>query len=322
MSGGNVFPTTGRSNCVTALHSASRCTPMASKLFQYDVVEKLGEGAGSVIYAVVDPSTGKRYALKHVPRINPKDIRFVQQMQDEFEISRQFNHPNLRCSYELEIHKTLLRKVTEAFLVMELVDGTQLDRRSPTDLLELVDTFIQSAQGLRTMHAMGYAHCDIKPNNILRSDKGAVKIIDYGQSCKIGTIKERIQGTPDYIAPEQVACRPISAQTDVFNLGATMYWCLTGRNIPTLYTVNRKGDNSFLMDATIETPQELVAKVPTALSHLVMECVSTQPQKRPQDMEQVVFRLELAKHVLLHPMHSHLPPGDPAERAPQPVQTQ
>ena len=53
-------------------------------------------------------------------------------------------------------------------------------------------------------------------------------MIDYGQSCRIGTIKERIQGTPDYIAPEQVARRPVSVATDVFNLGASLYWALTG----------------------------------------------------------------------------------------------
>jgi serine/threonine-protein kinase len=87
--------------------------------------------------------------------------------------------------------------------------------------MKVIDTFIAAAQGLRAMHQMGYAHCDIKPNNILRSESGQVKVIDYGQSCRIGTIKERIQGTPDYIAPEQVARRPISVQTDVFNLGAT-----------------------------------------------------------------------------------------------------
>ena len=73
------------------------------------------------------------------------------------------------------------------------------------------------------MHAMGYAHCDIKPNNILRNDQGDVKVIDFGQACKIGTIKQRIEGTPDYIAPEQVARRPISAQTDIYNLGALLF---------------------------------------------------------------------------------------------------
>lgn len=274
---------------------------MAQKILNYEVLERLGEGARSVIYAVSDPTTRQVYALKHVVRETAKDIRFIEQVETEFQISRNFTHPNLRRSFELKLNKTLLMRITEAFLVMELVDGKPLDVRPPRDMIDIVDTFIQAAQGLRAMHNLGYAHCDIKPNNILRSDKGLVKIIDFGQGCKIGTVKERIQGTPDYIAPEQVARRPISVQTDVFNLGATIYWALTGTNIPTMYTAGKK-DNSFVLDQTMRTPAELNPTVPAGLSNLVMECVSTRPSKRPADMEQVANRLELIKHVLSKPI--------------------
>ena len=135
-----------------------------------------------------------------MPRINDKDIRFVEQMKSEFEISKSFNHPNLRKGFDLKINKSLLMKVNEGFLLMELVDGLALDVRPPKGLMDIVDTFIQAAQGLKAMHQLGYVHCDIKPNNIIRNDKGEVKVIDFGQTAKIGTIKERIQGTPDYIA--------------------------------------------------------------------------------------------------------------------------
>jgi len=271
---------------------------MVQKLLQYDVLERLGEGARSTIYAVVDPVTKRRYAMKHVMRDEQKDIRFVEQMEAEFELSRQFNHPNLRRTYELKIQKTMLLKVTEAFLLMELVDGQPLDVRCPRDMMDLLDTFIQSAQGLKAMHNMGYVHCDIKPNNILRNDAGLVKVIDYGQSCKIGTVKERIQGTPDYIAPEQVSRRPVTVQTDIFNLGATLYWAITGKNIPTLYTVNKKGDNSFLVDDRIQSPSELNPKIPPAVNNLALECISTSPKKRPADMDEMITRLEIGKHIL------------------------
>jgi serine/threonine-protein kinase len=271
---------------------------MAQKLLHYDVIGRLGEGARSTIYQVRDPGTGREYALKHVVRADPKDLRFIEQMETEFEISKQFTHPNLRRSYDLKIVKTMLLKVAEAFLVMELVDGKPLEVATPRDMMEIIDTFIAAAQGLRAMHQMGYAHCDIKPNNILRNDRGEVKVIDFGQSCKIGTVKERIQGTPDYIAPEQVSRRPISVQTDVFNLGATLYWALTMKVIPTLYTVQKKGEHSFLLDSKIDTPMDLNPRVPTAVSNLVMECVSTKPAKRPADMDQMINRLELGKHIL------------------------
>ncbi|HVT87968.1 MAG TPA: serine/threonine-protein kinase [Tepidisphaeraceae bacterium] len=271
---------------------------MAQKLLHYEVLERLGEGARSTIYLVQDPETRQVFALKHVVREGPKDLRFIEQMETEFEISRQFTHPNLRRSYDLKITKTLLMKVSEAFMVMELVDGKPLDVRPPAEVMDACDCFIQVAEGMRAMHQMGYVHCDMKPNNIMRSDTGKVKVIDFGQSCKIGTVKERIQGTPDFIAPEQVARKPVGIQTDVFNLGATLYWVLTGKHIPTLYTVNKKGENSFLLDTRIDSPQDLNPKVPTALSNLVMECVATRAQKRPQDMDAVIQRLEIAKHVM------------------------
>src|SRR5690606_32494485 len=184
---------------------------MPQKLLHYDVLERLGEGARSIIYAVQDPTTRQVFALKHVVRADHKDIRFVEQMETEFEISKQFIHPNLRRTYDLKINKSMLLKVNEAYLLMELVQGRALDQKLPASMIDIVDTFIQAASGLKFMHQLGFAHCDIKPNNILRSDSGDVKVIDYGQSCKIGTIKGRIQGTPDYIAPEQVARRPVTA---------------------------------------------------------------------------------------------------------------
>ena len=271
---------------------------MGQTLLHYEVLERLGEGAGSTIYAAQDPRTRQIFAVKHVIRDGQKDIRFVEQMEAEYAISRAFTHPNLRRSYELKISKSLLLKVTEAFLVMELFDGKPLEELSPMRMVDILDTFVQAAEGLKAMHAMGFVHCDIKPNNILRSSTGQVKVIDFGQSCKSGTVKERIQGTPDFIAPEQVARKPVTIQTDVFNLGATLYWCVTGRHIPTLYTVNKKGENSFLLDDRITPPIELNPKCPQAVSNLVLECVATSPRKRPVDMDAVIQRLELGKHVL------------------------
>lgn len=271
---------------------------MGQRLLNYDIIEKLGEGARSTIYLAVDPETGRKYALKHVKRDDQKDIRFIEQMEQEFEISRQFNHPNLRRTYELKIQKTLLLKVTEAFLLMEYFDGRAMDVYLPPDMIDVLDIFTHAAAGLKSMHQLGFVHCDIKPNNILRSNSGDVKVIDFGQSCKAGTIKERIQGTPDYIAPEQVARRPVTTQTDVFNLGATLYWAITGKTIPTLYTVNKKGENSLLSDDLITKPIDLNPKLPPALSILAMDCIATNPKKRPDDMDEVIRRLELAKHLI------------------------
>src|SRR5207248_1366007 len=121
--------------------------------------------------------------------------------------------------------------------------------------------------------------------------------IDLGQAAKVGTAKSRIQGTPDYIAPEQVKCLPVTERTDVFNFGATMYWALSGRKMPTLFTL-KKGENSFLVDSQIAAPHQLNPTVPENLSNLVMECVRTNPAKRPADMTELVRRLEIIEHAM------------------------
>ena len=124
---------------------------------------------------------------------------------------------------------------------------------------------------------------------------GEVKVIDLGQACAVGTIKARIQGTPDFISPEQVKCQPVSKATDVFNFGATLYWALTGQKVPTLFTI-KKGENSFLVDAQIKAPHEINPTVPQPLSIFVMECVRTLAAKRPADMHEVLRRLEVLRH--------------------------
>jgi serine/threonine-protein kinase len=284
----------------TSSSSTSSYSTPPKSLFGYDVIDLIGEGAGSLIYAVSDPASGQIYALKHVARKNDKDIRFVDQLEAEHEVGQRVRHPGIRRTIDLKINKNLLMKVTEAALVMELFDGRPLEFFKPPTMRELVDVFIETARALEAMHALGYVHCDLKPNNILINDKFHVKVIDLGQAARQGTKKSRIQGTPDYIAPEQVKCDPVTFRTDVFNLGATMYWTLTCKKLPTLYTVSKK-ENSFLLDAKIDTPAELNPQVPAPLSNLVMECVKTSPVKRPKNMNEVATRLELIRHTLTRP---------------------
>jgi serine/threonine-protein kinase len=264
-------------------------------LFGYDLIDFIGEGAGSRIYAVTDPVTKQLFALKHVIRKTDKDIRFVEQLENEFEVGRHLIHPNLRRVIDFKCNRTILRKVVDAALVMELFDGHPLETNLPRDLIVILDCFIATANGLASMHQQGYVHCDLKPNNILLSANGQVKVIDLGQACPVGTVKARIQGTPDFISPEQVKCQPVSKATDVFNFGATLYWALTGQKVPTLFTLKR-GENSFLVDASIPAPHELNPTISQPLSSFVMECVRTVAAKRPTDMTEVLRRMEVLRH--------------------------
>lgn len=266
----------------------------------YRVLAELGRGAASVIYLVQEPKTKQIWALKHVERTSPKDDRFLDQAESEYKIASQLDHTNIRKIVKMFKRKSGLVTVKDLFLVMELVDGISYDQKPPKTFEEAVRSFYQTALGLAHMHERGFVHADMKPNNIVVMADGTAKVIDLGQSCPIGTVKPRIQGTPDYIAPEQVHRRPITPKTDVYNLGATMYWVLTRRHIPTALP---KGDSlvNSLDDNLIAKPtpcHEINPRIHPRLSELIMQCVEIDAEARPADMKFVADRLNLIEGIL------------------------
>ncbi len=264
---------------------------LATDITGYDVIGTLGYGARSTIFAVKDKQNNL-YALKRVVKNSPADQRFLDQAIHEHEVCQKFNHPSLRKSYKLIRQRKFIR-TTEVIVLMELVDGLTLEQLRPKRMLDHCRIFQDTAIAMGVMHRSGWVHADIKPSNILITGKDMMKVIDFGQSCRIGTRKERIQGTPDYIAPEQVERKEITPKTDVFNLGATMYWLLTGQHVPTMIP---KGKPAIAMKCTegCAPPRELNKSVPPALSGLVMQCVENDPWDRPASMTQVYERLELS----------------------------
>jgi eukaryotic-like serine/threonine-protein kinase len=268
-------------------------TGLPRVLFGYEVVERLGEGAHSTIYAVSDPKTKQLYALKHVVRGTEKEARYVEQAENEYNISRQFRHPALRRAFDFKTsRKGLFGPVVEAALVMELVHGYPINERLSTDLAAIIPVFTQTAAALLSMHMMKLVHCDLKPNNIMVDAGGAVKVIDFGQACPVGTEKPRVQGTPDFISPEQVRLKPVSVRTDVYNFGATLYWALTRQRVPTLYTVGKE-QKHVLKEQQYPSPIDLNPVVPERVSKVVMECVRYRPAERPVGIQEVLDVLEL-----------------------------
>jgi eukaryotic-like serine/threonine-protein kinase len=273
----------------------------------FRIMSEIGRGAASIIYLVQDPKSKQIWALKHVEKTDPKAQRFLDQAAIEYKIANQINHPGIR-RIERIIKSGSLLKIRDLYLVMELVDGISLFDETPKELDVLIDLFRQTASGLHEMHKHGYVHADMKPHNIIiGSDIDGnltAKVIDLGQSCKIGTIKKRIQGTPDYIAPEQVHRREITPKTDIYNFGATMYWTLTGKNIPTAMGTKSDSLMGSLDDALIEKPtpiSELRTDLPDRLSDLIMQCCESDIDKRPDSMEDVANKLDLILGIVRAP---------------------
>ena len=199
----------------------------------YELTSRIGRGAGATINLAYERPSHRQVAIKHILRRSADDERFIVQAETEYDVGRHVDHPYLRkCHDIIRVRKWF--KTRELFLIMEYVDGERLEDCCPERLDDMVLTFIKTAEGLHAMHLAGYVHADIKPNNILLCKDGGLKIIDYGQSCPLGHRKTRLQGTPDFMAPEQVERRKLDHRTDVFNLGATMYWVVTGKWFNTL----------------------------------------------------------------------------------------
>lgn len=265
----------------------------------YEIQSRLGEGAGATISLGIEKATLKRVAIKQVIGDDPEAEKFVQQAENEYEIAHKINHPVLRKYYDIVRIKKWF-KTREVFLIMEYVDGVRLEDQIPERLEDAIRIFIEVAEGLHAMHTAGFVHADIKPNNIMLCPAGRVKIIDFGQSCPLGHQKERIQGTPDYMAPEQINRHPLDHRTDIFNLGCTMYQVFTGKYFTTLMSVAEPGTPKQQLDSTraSEPPHELNDKLPLALSKLIMECCETAPTDRPRDMRLVISRLQTALHAI------------------------
>ncbi len=268
---------------------------MAAELSGYRFTRQIDTGAGSTIHLAVEMKTNETVAIKHVRRKGPDDDKFLAQAEGEYNICKDLDHPVLRRIYSM--HKVRKRlAVRDLYLVMEYVDGLNLERARPNRLNTFLRVFNQVAMGLHAMHEASVVHVDIKPTNIMVAKGGGVKIIDFGQSCPMFHRKDRIQGTPDYIAPEQVARRPLDRRTDVFNLGATMYWVLTSEKYPTeIQGIDAQPGVAVLRSDKPVAPSQLNDKIPDSLSQLIMECCREDPGERPADMKQVIARLAVVK---------------------------
>jgi serine/threonine-protein kinase len=260
----------------------------------FTIIRRIGSGARSTIYLATDEEDGTTVALKRLTYEKPEDRRVFEQTENEYKVAQRIDHPYVRKCYKLRKIRSLLR-VRELLLSMEHFDGKTLEESPTLSLGDVLLVLRLVATGLNAMHQAGFIHCDIKPNNILIGKAGAIKIIDLGQSCPIGTIKSRIQGTPDYIAPEQVRRRTLGPRTDIFNLGATMYWALTGKNVPTLIPKKIKTVGLYEPQKCL-APHELKHQIPVGVSKLVMDCVKEDPAERPGNVVEVISRLDLMIH--------------------------
>ena len=185
----------------------------------YKIIEKLGEGGMGVVYKAEDTELKREVAIKFLPR----QISISQEERKRFKVEAQaaaaLNHPNIATIYNIE------EVDDEIFIVMEYIDGEELKDKIEKAPLSIQDTLaiaLQIAGGLQAAHDKGVTHRDIKSANIMFTEKGDVKIMDFGLAKVRGgaklTLEQSTLGTAPYMSPEQARGEDVDHRTDVFSL--------------------------------------------------------------------------------------------------------
>jgi serine/threonine protein kinase len=274
------------------------------RIGKFQVLGTLGTGAHSTILHVRRSADGRNYALKVVPIQGKDDLKFLEQAQHEYRVAQKFSHPHLIKVFALEVVRDWLFRPRKVHLLIEYVNGKTLDACPPVPLPKLVQVFNLVADALVHMHRRRVYHADLKPNNILLSRSGDVKVIDYGLAWVAGEGKNRVQGTPEYMAPEQVKHRVANEKTDIYNLGATMYRMVTCQ-LPPSNAAQEEG--GLPLDAKtwkrlLKPVQELTPGAPPALCDLIHKCLEFNPGGRPERMSEVQAVLDrLAEELVRSP---------------------
>src|SRR5262245_62878932 len=257
---------------------------VSMRIGKFQILGTLGTGAHSTILHVRRSEDSTNYALKVVPIDGPDDNKYLDQAQHEFRVAGLLDHPNLINVYALETVKDWLFRVRKVHLLIEYVNGKTLDSIQRVPLPQLVQVFVKVAAGLVHMHRRNVFHADLKPNNILLSRSGDVKIIDFGLAWVKGEGKDRVQGTPEYMAPDTHRPKMVNERAEIFNLGATMYRMLTWRHPPSSIS---EEDGGLPLDQKtwqklLKPVQEFSPQAPESLCNLVHACLSYNAHKRPE----------------------------------------
>lgn len=257
-------------------------------------VRELGRGANTRVDLMRSLKTQDLFCRKSVQASAPNWASQVRQMRNEFEVGQHNEHRVLRQSVEFGIIRRRFRAV-EAYVLLRYFEGVSLSDFAQTAApAGIVKVFYHVADGLQDLHRRGFVHADLKPHNILCAPAGRPCLIDFGQSCPIWHVKGRIQGTADFIAPEQVRKQPLDARTDVFGLGATMHLIFLGRPALTeLNTTSVRHGGRITLERRVVSRAGHEEALDPPLMKLIEDCLQPERSERPDNMQLVKDRLEV-----------------------------
>jgi serine/threonine-protein kinase len=291
---------------------------MPAEIGQYLVERQLGEGGMGAVYLGVHKVLGSRAAIKTISAKSLSSAEAVSRLMDEGRALASLEHPNIVRVLDF------LTEGDRHYLIMEYVEGESLDvylARAKPDLTAALELAIQVGAGVAAAHAQGVLHRDIKPQNVMVTSAGAVKVMDFGLAKFAGaasvTQSGVLMGTPLYMAPEQVLSQPIDARTDQYAFGVLLYRLLCGRE-PFI-----DGDSIAICFAHLREPppppQNFNPQVPPAVTALVLKVLSKLPEERYPDMNALLGELARLRENLKSAISQQTQALPAPPRAPRPI---
>jgi serine/threonine-protein kinase len=257
--------------------SHGRFAPGAILADRYRIIGLLGRGGMGEVYRADDLKLGQPVALKFLPPELARDATRLARFHSEVRLSRQISHPNVCRVYDVgEVE-------AYTFLSMEYVDGEDLSSllrrigRLPED--KATEVARQLCAGVAAAHARGVLHRDLKPANVMIDGRGSVRVMDFGLAVAAGSADVDRAGTPAYMAPEQLAGREITAQSDIYALGLVLFEMYTGRRAHTAATIADLVQQHE--SETTTRPSTIVPGLDPAIERAIMRCLDRDPVRRP-----------------------------------------
>ena len=287
---------------------------VGQSISHYKITRRIGSGGMGVVYEAEDTRLGRRVAVKFLPPEMAQDTQLIERFQREARAASALNHPNICTIHVIEQHDRL------HFLVMELLEGQTLGEmlsKQPFPLEKLLPMAVQIADALESAHAKGIVHRDIKPANLFVTDRGQVKILDFGlakiertEIPPAGSTPSRMDtmvgadltspgstmGTVSYMSPEQARGQLVDARTDLFSLGTVLYQLATG-------TLPFRGDTSAVVfDAILNREPAPAAEVnpslPSEFGHILRKLLEKDRSLRCQSATELKTDLNRLKRDL------------------------
>lgn len=257
---------------------------------RYEILERIGSGGMSDVYKAKCHKLNRYVAIKVLKPEYSEDKTFVSKFKAEAQAAAGLMHANIVNVYDVGEENGIY------YIVMELVEGITLkkyiEKKGVLGVREAVSIAIQVAQGIDAAHKHNIVHRDIKPQNIIISKEGKVKVTDFGiaRAASSNTINSSVMGSVHYISPEQARGGYSDEKSDIYSFGITLYEMLTGR-------VPFEGDTTVAIalqhiQDEIVSPRQYVPEIPVSVEKIVLKCTQKRTERRYQNMTDLIADLK------------------------------